>query len=80
VQLGCPAVPNEPDGAVDDVLQHGFEPPALDIDPLRGNGFALDDFLSEGAQQVKCDHGAEQDDLVGAEFPGRKAFDIEIAF
>ncbi len=67
VQLDSPGVPDEPDGAVDDVLKHGFEPPALGVDLLRGNGFAPNDFLSEGAQQVECDHGAEQDDLVGAE-------------
>ncbi|MEE9369642.1 MAG: hypothetical protein V3V05_12395, partial [Pontiella sp.] len=53
VQLDSPGVPDEPDGAVDDILEHGFEPPALGVDLLRGNGFALDDFLSEGAQQVE---------------------------
>lgn len=79
VQLDVPGVPDKADGAVDDVLQHGLEPPALNVDPLRGEGFALDDFLSEGAQQVERNHGAKQDDFVGTEFPGWQAFDIEIA-
>ena len=66
VQFDASGVPNEPDSAVDDVLQNGFEPPSANTQFLRRKLFPAKYLLTKSAKKVEGDHGAEQDDLVGA--------------
>ena len=66
VEDGFSGVPNDPAGAVDEVLQDGLYAPALHLYLFRGEVFVAESLLPEGAQQVEGNHGTEQDNAVGA--------------
>ncbi len=67
-------------GAINDVLQNGFETPATYCNLLGGQRGAADHFLSESPQEVEGGHAAQKDNLVYAEFARRQTLDIQIRF
>ena len=67
-------------GAINNVLQNGFETPATYGNLLWGERGAADHFLSESAQEVEGEHATQKNNFIYAEFSRRQTLDIEVAF